>query len=242
MPNTVLVIRKQIDWEFPAWGTFTNLLHNIPDQIVTDLGRPGTDAWIERNFRGMMHCVCRTLKTIYANPLCVVEAEEPSDQFYSEARHAFHQWRTTFRQMTQWSSSEYQRQQKQAGTIIRQLQFLGVLVINGKHIHPGNWPEAMKTTPPRRSLVGQKFGLLSVESWLGQRRWLCRCACDNITTVREQHLLSGATKSCGCVGTQGRFKLPLAELNRQKGGKETNTKAIRPLAGGIQMRPIIATE
>lgn len=30
------------------------------------------------------------------------------------------------------------------------------------------------------------------------RYWLCQCDCGNFSTVKEAHLLSGSTKSCGC--------------------------------------------
>ena len=32
----------------------------------------------------------------------------------------------------------------------------------------------------------------------GQSMWLCRCECGNTKIVRQSHILSGNTKSCGC--------------------------------------------
>ena len=32
-----------------------------------------------------------------------------------------------------------------------------------------------------------------------RNHWLCRCSCNKITIVREDHLKSGHTKSCGCL-------------------------------------------
>ena len=32
--------------------------------------------------------------------------------------------------------------------------------------------------------------------------WICKCDCGKIISVRSQHLLSGATKSCGCYGIE----------------------------------------
>ena len=31
------------------------------------------------------------------------------------------------------------------------------------------------------------------------RQFLCRCECGSLTTVRMDHLRSGAIKSCGCL-------------------------------------------
>lgn len=51
------------------------------------------------------------------------------------------------------------------------------------------------------SVIGKRFGSLVVktESRTGGRSY-CECVCDcgNTKTVRRNHLLSGATRSCGC--------------------------------------------
>lgn len=53
--------------------------------------------------------------------------------------------------------------------------------------------------------IGQKFGMLTVESFVqgsgghGKSvKWNCRCACGNTIATRSDSLRSGATKSCGC--------------------------------------------
>lgn len=59
---------------------------------------------------------------------------------------------------------------------------------------------------PRKSLIGKTFGLLRVESYAGQNKpggnsiWVCRCECGTKKKVLYQHLVTGATKSCGCGG------------------------------------------
>ena len=48
--------------------------------------------------------------------------------------------------------------------------------------------------------VGMKFGRLTVESKFGYyKKWNCVCECGSETTVVQCHLLSGNTKSCGCL-------------------------------------------
>lgn len=58
-----------------------------------------------------------------------------------------------------------------------------------------------------KNLIGKVFGYLTVieeaEAVIspnGQkiRRWKCSCVCGNIVPIREPHLKSGHTKSCGC--------------------------------------------
>lgn len=53
-------------------------------------------------------------------------------------------------------------------------------------------------------LTGKKFGKLTVLSRLGQSKsrkvlWNCRCECGNETVAESHKLLSGETKSCGCL-------------------------------------------
>ncbi len=53
-------------------------------------------------------------------------------------------------------------------------------------------------------LIGKYFGKLEVLS-LDHREqkglyWLCQCECGNKTIVRSNYLLSGHSKSCGCLG------------------------------------------
>lgn len=53
------------------------------------------------------------------------------------------------------------------------------------------------------SLIGQKFGLLTVTKRAANKGhhvyWDCQCDCGNKTTVGAYHLSAGATKSCGCT-------------------------------------------
>lgn len=56
------------------------------------------------------------------------------------------------------------------------------------------------------NLTGQKFGKLTVlsqaKSRNGRTYWLCECECGNQKEIQGSHLISGATKSCGCLGQQ----------------------------------------
>jgi len=60
---------------------------------------------------------------------------------------------------------------------------------------------------PTTDIAGLKFGRLTVLAFAGyvpsgkERRpaWLCSCDCGTSSTVRTVNLLSGNTKSCGCL-------------------------------------------
>ena len=58
---------------------------------------------------------------------------------------------------------------------------------------------ANKKTQVRKSYIGQKFGLLTVLEELGDNKILCHCDCGNIKTLNKSSVVSGHTKSCGCL-------------------------------------------
>lgn len=56
-------------------------------------------------------------------------------------------------------------------------------------------------------LMHQKFGKLTVidsapNDKHGNKRWKCQCECGNITFVDSHTLVSGRSKSCGCVHSE----------------------------------------
>lgn len=69
----------------------------------------------------------------------------------------------------------------------------------------------------RRSeeLTDKRFGRLYVLDFdhmgaRGMSYWLCECDCGNRTVVSRSSLLSGLTKSCGCLGREGAEPINLA--------------------------------
>ena len=60
-------------------------------------------------------------------------------------------------------------------------------------------------------ITGEKYGRLTViekaESKNGKTRWLCQCDCGNTVHVSSRSLVSGNTKSCGCLLSAGELKI-----------------------------------
>lgn len=64
-----------------------------------------------------------------------------------------------------------------------------------------------KTGRPSVDLTGQKFGRLTVvcralsPTTCGRQkiRYVCKCECGTFTVVLAESLVSGGTKSCGCL-------------------------------------------
>jgi hypothetical protein len=60
---------------------------------------------------------------------------------------------------------------------------------------------------PRYKLIGKRFARLVVTKRAkdyrpGLRRWLCVCDCGTEKVVTQASLISGNTKSCGCLHTE----------------------------------------
>ena len=71
-----------------------------------------------------------------------------------------------------------------------------------------------------RDLTGQKFSLLTVltydgKSIDGRTQWYCKCECGNTVSVQSKRLLSGHTKSCGCLRKE-KFRLMITKHNLVK--------------------------
>jgi hypothetical protein len=66
---------------------------------------------------------------------------------------------------------------------------------------------------PARDLTGRRFGRLVVaryetESKLPRNRlrWECKCDCGSVVLLRSGALVSGNTRSCGCLGREARVQ------------------------------------
>lgn len=74
-----------------------------------------------------------------------------------------------------------------------------------------------------KSLIGEKFGKLTVVDCAGMKakrvRWNCKCDCGNTKTVVGVYLTQGETASCGCDRYKTGAKNPLWEGYEEITGK-----------------------
>lgn len=61
-------------------------------------------------------------------------------------------------------------------------------------------------------LLNKRFGRLLVKERIPGRKneigkWICECECGGITITTSDKLLSGHTMSCGCLQSQGEYKI-----------------------------------
>lgn len=74
-----------------------------------------------------------------------------------------------------------------------------------------------------KDLSNQIFGRLTVlyRSKTNYKKWVCKCICGNTAEVTTSSLLSGHTKSCGCLIRDNIKKVNFIDLTGQKFGKLT---------------------
>jgi len=63
-----------------------------------------------------------------------------------------------------------------------------------------------------KDLTGMQFGRLLVVSHdrsdcTNHTKWLCKCSCGEYKSIREDSLISGHTRSCGCIQKEHMAKL-----------------------------------
>lgn len=68
-----------------------------------------------------------------------------------------------------------------------------------------------------KDIIGQRFGMLTVIKRAGTNQyrkalWKCKCDCGKTTVVSSTDLVTGNTKSCGCLGKN------FAKRNLMEGG------------------------
>ena len=201
--TNVRVSQYTPDWNDLAWSTLRNCHGEIGNS-------PGSDEAIAGCFRFLMRHA-NQLGTQYMNPQSVITAPSPSRAFIRKARQAQRAWLKTLKTVLA-TSGCLKREIKRRLPEIRQLQFTGVMLINGKHVHPQQWPAA-EPLPSVGGLVGQQFGRLTVVRRVPGGQWLCNCACGGHNTVRTKHLLRGNIRSCGCLK---------AEVEARQRGRRVN--------------------
>lgn len=187
----------QLDDSSWAWGTMLNMVPHL----ITSEQNPGYEKHMEVVFKLIMEDAADCgLTNVFSNPVSCVTAKKPTNLFFREARHAQARW---FRQVRDilGGSGRVKRTVKRMTPLIRQLTHTGVLVVNGKHVLPNQWPDR-RDEQKLRNVTGHRFGRLLVVQMLKRSSCLCRCDCGEETVVRRSHLIKGDTRSCGCLKSE----------------------------------------
>jgi hypothetical protein len=94
--------------------------------------------------------------------------------------------------------------------------------------------------PPAIDLVRHRYGRLLVV-WLDEpyrdlrgishRRYVCRCDCGAVVSVRANSLTGGETRSCGCLAAELK-----AERSRARGARGAWTPATSGVLASLESR------
>lgn len=68
---------------------------------------------------------------------------------------------------------------------------------NGLTTHCG-CSKSKRLGKPKQDLTGQKYGRLTFVSYAGKSKWVVRCDCGTIKTMKSYDVLKGLVISCGC--------------------------------------------
>ena len=85
-------------------------------------------------------------------------------------------------------------------------------IVYGGHLESGHTKSCGCYRSPRLNLIGEKFGRLTVQEWVGNGKWKCLCECGNTILVQTDNLKSGNTKSCGCYQKEQASKANFKDL------------------------------
>ncbi|HWA98544.1 MAG TPA: hypothetical protein VG713_08625 [Pirellulales bacterium] len=191
------------DIEHLEWQTISNIVGKVT------AGEPLPRDSIEGAFRVLVR-EPKDLGTLFANPKCLITANQPSEEFLDVARQAQHAWLRSLRQIL--GNRGCRHAMREASPLRRQLAFTGVLICGGKHFRNDSWPTADELDPDPEV----KFGRLTRVEVLPGGRWRCLCTCGREKVIRREHLRSGRTKSCGCLRAELDAKLRLRRARRAR--------------------------
>lgn len=59
----------------------------------------------------------------------------------------------------------------------------------------------------RTEMINQKYGLLTILNEDDEVYCLCKCDCGVIKQIRRRDILSGNTRSCGCITSRGEYTI-----------------------------------
>lgn len=80
----------------------------------------------------------------------------------------------------------------------------------------------------KESLIGEKFGLLTIIQEAENNKVLCKCDCGNEIVVNKSNLKNNHTKSCGCIKSFGEYQIEkFLRNNKIKYEKEYTFKDLK---------------
>lgn len=125
----VVVLQHGVNDDDLAWSTLQNLF-----PVRSSLGDPER---IEGFFRLVMRELAEPV-TVFANPAFTVEAPLPCANFFKHAKSVQRKWFKSLN-ASLGSSQLVKEAMRRATPLMRQLEFTGIMIVDGKHIFPNRW-------------------------------------------------------------------------------------------------------
>lgn len=201
----VLKSRVTVEQHEPDWNGWEELASGVLERFGITQSLPRDPKALASFLADFWDRHVPRLGNVYANPAFTVRSSIPTPDFFRRARTLRLRWlmqaksvlgRGLKRELKMWQlelPDIPRRFAKAVRQLVRELAFTGVMIVDGKLLAPGEW------STPDQDLIGRIFGRLTVVKALPRGRFLCRCNCGTDRIVRRQQLISGRTKSCGCL-------------------------------------------
>lgn len=102
-----------------------------------------------------------------------------------------------------------------------------IVSIRSEYLRNGSVTSCGCIEEQQKNIIGQRFGRLVVvkEDVDKPKSVICKCDCGELTSVCRHNLLSGQTKSCGCLQKEARYA-KVNDLTGQKFGRLTVLKRV----------------
>lgn len=100
---------------------------------------------------------------------------------------------------------------------------MGKTLLNGGTTSCGCYQRQRIHETSFKDISGQRFGSLTAMRFLGAKNnsstWECKCDCGNMTEVSRWKIISGHTKSCGCLHSQSSWVRAIGRNKKMVGNK-----------------------
>ena len=110
-----------------------------------------------------------------------------------------------------------------------------IIYVRSEYLRKGNTTSCGCDKEQQRDISGQRFGRLIVitKDLNNKKSWICQCDCGNTKSINKSNLISGQTKSCGCLQIESRYN-KIQDLTGKRFGKLTVISRVENQKGDIR--------
>jgi hypothetical protein len=140
-PAPPVLIRRQDPGDDFAASTLCRL---VTDAINSTLYEHTESYLVGLTKLFLRHAQSMGVRSIFANPRGSVRCREPTEDFLRSAFNAQQGWLRTLRDVFGQRGLDRIAQELRSQPLLWQLQFTGIMIIDGKHVFPNEWAKRLR--------------------------------------------------------------------------------------------------